>query len=87
MVAVPVLATCLDVAHIANSLDDLIGVFEELQTKTERHVERNVTMHQPDTWVVHGESDDEVSTGGNTLSVTSDRVCEVVGDALAAAET
>jgi len=83
----PCLAAVVESAEVAERVDNLRWTFEELDTETARDVEWDVAMHQPGTWVVTWESNDEVSASVHGVGIADDGVIEIVSNSLTATST
>jgi hypothetical protein len=77
LVRSPGLASASEPAEVTEGVDNLRRTLEELHTEAARNVEWDMAMHEPCTRVVRWESNDEVSSSINSVSIAADGVIKL----------
>ena len=60
-ILLPALASVVELARVGDSVLDTLKVLDDLERKAHGCMPANVAMHEPDTWVVGLESEDQVA--------------------------
>jgi hypothetical protein len=87
LVSGPCLTSVAESGEGTDGADNLGWVLEELYTETTGDMEWNMAMHQPCTWVVSWEADDDVSTSVCGVGITTDGVVQVIGSCASSGAT